>query len=88
MTTDPPARRARRRWLWWAGLGTTALIGGVIGGVIVSQTGLSGPAGRSASCPATAVSSNVLPSIVTISASRGQSAVAAQERSSEPMVTS
>ena len=73
MTADARAGRRGRRWPWLAGLGLAALVGGVVGGVIVSQTGLSGPAGTSASCPATTISNDVLPSIVTISASRGQS---------------
>jgi putative serine protease PepD len=54
-------------WKLWAGAGAVALIGGVIGGVIVDNTGSSGTS-QAAGCVVTTVANNVLPSVVTISA--------------------
>jgi len=70
-----------RRWLPWAAGVTALVVGGVIGGVIVSATqssgstranapGASGPATESA-CAVTTVADQVIPSVVTISAKGG-----------------
>jgi putative serine protease PepD len=74
------SRRERpgRRWWPWAAAGTALVVGGVIGGVIVSATQSSGstttpsaPASASAStesvCAVTSVADDVIPSVVTIS---------------------
>jgi putative serine protease PepD len=54
-------------WKLWAGAGALALIGGVIGGVIVDNTG-SSSSSQAAGCNVTKVADNVLPAVVTISA--------------------
>jgi putative serine protease PepD len=55
-----------------------ALVGGVVGGIIVDQVGPSSSStANGSSCPATNVANQVLPSVVTISASGGPTGSAA-----------
>ena len=60
----------RPRWLQWTVLAAAVLVGGVAGGLIVSATDSSSSSGA---CAATSVADRVLPSVVTISATRGSS---------------
>jgi putative serine protease PepD len=52
----------------------SALVGGVVGGVIVYEVGPSSAPSPTAPCPATVVVERVLPSVVTVSATQGQNA--------------
>jgi putative serine protease PepD len=55
------------RWKLWAVAAAVALVGGVIGGVIVDNT-RSTSTSQAAGCVVTTVANNVLPSVVTITA--------------------
>jgi putative serine protease PepD len=55
-----------RGWALWGGAAAIAVVGGLVGGLIVRATTHTSSDG--AACPATAVASRTLPSIVTISA--------------------
>jgi putative serine protease PepD len=77
MAADPASRTRSRRWLWGVGIAVVAVVGGVIGGVIVHATQSSSPpttgfrtaaSNGSGSCAATQVADQVLPSVVTITA--------------------
>ena len=64
----------RPRWLQWTVLAAAVLVGGVAGGLIVAATdSSSSPSSSSGACAATSVADRVLPSVVTISATRGSS---------------
>ena len=64
----------RPRWLQWTVLAVAVLVGGVAGGLIVAATdSSSSPSSSSGACAATSVADRVLPSVVTISATRGSS---------------
>jgi len=76
--SEPSRARRPRRWLLWVALGTALVVGGVAGGLIVGATQSSGStvsSGTSASsstvsaCPVISVAGDVVPSVVTISAS-------------------
>ena len=72
--------RDRRGWLPWAALGAALVVGGVIGGVIVaatkssasppaSTTSNSAGSAQVSACNVVSVADQVMPSVVTISAS-------------------
>jgi putative serine protease PepD len=68
--SDPPAHRATRGpWLWVVLATVAALVGGLIGG-LVSYAWWSGPDIESATCTASTVADQVLPSVVTIEVGR------------------
>ncbi len=70
MSSDPPAHRANRGpWLWVAVAAVAALIGGLVGAA-VSYVWWSGPGIESATCTASSVADQVLPSVVTIEVGR------------------
>ena len=57
-----PVPRDRFPWPWVAALGLAAVLGGLVGGLLVKATGAS----SAAFCQATTVASRTLPSVVTI----------------------
>src|SRR5215469_10160985 len=82
--------RNTRGWLPWAALGAALVVGGVIGGVIVAATRSSAAPASTASssagstqvsaCNVISVADEVMPSVVTISASgRGGSGTGSGE---------
>ncbi|XVU22976.1 S1C family serine protease [Actinoplanes sp. CA-054009] len=68
----------RNRWMTWGGMALALLLGGVLGGVIVASTRTDSEAAPAAGavsasvCDATTVATKALPSIVTISATKGE----------------
>jgi putative serine protease PepD len=73
VTADTARRQRLRGWSWWVGLGVAALVGGLVGGIIVNRTSEAGPAGQDAACASTTVAKDVLPTIVTVNAGAGSS---------------
>jgi putative serine protease PepD len=77
--SEPEHVRSSRRWLPWAAAGAALVVGGVVGGVIAASTSPASSATPSSSsaagsstvsaCAVTPVADQVLPSVVTISAS-------------------
>jgi putative serine protease PepD len=61
-------------WRVWAGVALAALVGGVVGGVIVTETGSTTSSSASSPCDATKIARDDLPSVVTISATDGSAA--------------
>jgi putative serine protease PepD len=64
--TQQPAAGPRRPWTFWFGAAAIAVIGGLVGGLIVWA--LESDSSDSSVCAATTVADRTLPSIVTISA--------------------
>ena len=64
--TQQPVTGPRRPWLFWVGAAGIAVIGGLVGGLIV--WGLESDTSDNSVCAATTVADHTLPSIVTISA--------------------
>jgi putative serine protease PepD len=69
--SDPPTHRraARAPWLWIVVAAAAALVGGLIG-ALISYVWWSGPNLESATCTASSVADQVLPSVVTIEVGR------------------
>jgi putative serine protease PepD len=70
----PKSRRPLSPWILAAGAAVIAVVGGVIGGVIVHATTDSrgsSASGADTRCPGVAVADKVLPSVVTLSVSNG-----------------
>src|SRR5262249_46303319 len=71
VTADTAHRQRLRRWNWLVAFGAAALVGGLVGGVIVHWGSDSGSTSHDAVCVSTTVAKNVLPTIVTITANAG-----------------
>jgi putative serine protease PepD len=74
VTADIAGRQRPRRWIWWVGLGVAAIVGGLVGGIVVNRLSESGPAGQDAACASTTIAANVLPTIVTVNAGSASNA--------------
>jgi len=71
VTADTAHTQRLRRWNWLVAFGAAALVGGLVGGVIVHWGSDSGSTSHDAVCVSTTVAKNVLPTIVTITANAG-----------------
>jgi putative serine protease PepD len=73
MNTSSPSVQSNKRWLPWAIGAGVLVVGGLIGGLIVSATSSSKSDLNAVACNATSVANKTLPTIVTISARSGTS---------------
>jgi putative serine protease PepD len=73
MNNSSPSSQNNKRWVPWAIGAGVLVVGGLIGGLIVSATDSSSTNLNSVACNATSVANKTLPTIVTISARNGTS---------------